>query len=608
LTDGFSLRILGAPALVCRGVPCAAGLRRKDLALLVYLRVEHGRAHPRARLAALLWGETDEDRARHSLTQALGRVQKVLGSAAMGFEHDAVRWTAPLPCDLDWMEGDAHPACSAGWTAAFLDGFGAGAGARDFEEWADGARERVRRAQGALLEGWGAAAEAAGEWEAAWRLADRAVAVDRLREQAHRRLMRALAARGEANLALRHYQDFAAWLDEEIGGAPDAETTALARELRTSVARPAVLERIPEPRIPPVALADVAPLLDTVDAPLPEDAALSHTSSLPRTPAITPQRSAAEGFAAVEEDAEHSGDEHTRDADDVDAARAAEDRRDAADTHFTTLSGRAAGTEGTDDLQPRADPVRRFRTVHAVATALLMLAVVALPLALHRGSGAAEMRDAPAVAPPGYGEVIRVAGHAAAYLFMGDTVYEYPDSATLRACTGGWPDVAREVPTLPRLPRRVLPSVNDRPWMGSATPIVSDHPSDKTAYVAVGCVRVGIPNPPTFESIFGHGGWDRMIEVPDSVVHSLPRLFVARGHPVRPAGTLLRSRDGRVRWILFHGGAADASPRALAAHCRAPSDALAATDAEFNYYRPHRRILTSSGPCAPTRTASTNQD
>lgn len=52
---------------------------RKVKALLAWLAMHQGRHQPRERLALLLWEESDEVQARHSLRQALSGLRKVLG-------------------------------------------------------------------------------------------------------------------------------------------------------------------------------------------------------------------------------------------------------------------------------------------------------------------------------------------------------------------------------------------------------------------------------------------------------------------------------------------------------------------------------------------------
>ena len=62
---------------------------RKSQALLAYLALPPGRAHPRDKLAALLWGGIREDSARASLRQTLFVVRKALqGADAQALEQE----------------------------------------------------------------------------------------------------------------------------------------------------------------------------------------------------------------------------------------------------------------------------------------------------------------------------------------------------------------------------------------------------------------------------------------------------------------------------------------------------------------------------------------
>ena len=79
----------------------------------------------------------------------------------------------------------------------------------------------------------------AGNHEPALSAANRAIAISGLREDAHRLVMRALAAGGRRADALKHYEDLAALLKRELAVEPDPTTRALAAELRKSqAARP----------------------------------------------------------------------------------------------------------------------------------------------------------------------------------------------------------------------------------------------------------------------------------------------------------------------------------------------------------------------------------
>src|SRR5262249_61947065 len=74
LLGGFEARLVGG-----RVVPVPPG---KAQALLAYLALPPGRAHPRDKLAALLWGNRDDEPARNSLRQAIFVIRQALGRRA----------------------------------------------------------------------------------------------------------------------------------------------------------------------------------------------------------------------------------------------------------------------------------------------------------------------------------------------------------------------------------------------------------------------------------------------------------------------------------------------------------------------------------------------
>lgn len=554
------LKTLGHPALHRADGALAEGLRRKDLALLVYLCVEGLPVHARGRLAALLWGESPEERARHSLTQALGRLSRALPPGILAPDKDAVRWTSVLPCDAvvllrDVMEPQEVDDAFSLYPGHFLEGFDPGAGAQDFREWADRRRAELRNAALRLLERAGAQAETAGDFARALRLGERAVEIDPVWEQGHRRVMRALAARGERNGALRHYQRLETYLDEEVGGRPDPDTRALAEQLR---APPPTLEPPPPAARPAPTTPPLVPSPSVAAAAEPEEAA----ASAPEPASGLVSRSDAVPGPETARAADGDGDPPV-----VVAAGPA--------------PAPAEDVRAGDADAPMPPAIDRTAVWLAV-----ILAGVVLALAVTIAEDRRANPPVRPVTPPAHGENVRLRGDRSVYLVFGETLYEYPDSSTLSVCTGWHPDVVREVPALPPWPSRRLPSVLRHGWMGGHLPVVSDHPQDRTAYVPVGCILPGVPTPATLDSIFGSGAVGRMLEVPDSIIKRLPRASVARGHPLRPAGTLIRSPDGRIRWITYHGGALEVPhPTVLESYCRSPDEAISVSAAEFAYYR-----------------------
>lgn len=258
------LRTFGAPDLLSGSTPLK--LRAKDLALLAYLRLHPPGAHRRSVLAALLWAENSEQGARHSLTQAVVRLRKVLGAGAIDTTRDTVVWTCPLACDAARLEEAARedrPSLLEPYEGEFLAGLGLGAGTQSFENWAAARRVDYRDLAADLMDRWGADAERRGDWQAALRFGQREVEIDPYHETGHRRVMRALEALGERNRALLHYAQYAAFVLREMGLAPQSETTALADALRASGAPPE-----PDPR-PEAPSPDPEPARAAPEAPQP---------------------------------------------------------------------------------------------------------------------------------------------------------------------------------------------------------------------------------------------------------------------------------------------------------------------------------------------------
>ncbi|MCZ7599698.1 MAG: hypothetical protein M5U09_20790 [Gammaproteobacteria bacterium] len=65
---------------------------KKARALIAYLGVQPGQGHSRDRLAALLWSDSSDNQARHSLRQILSVLRKACPeiAAALVAGHDAV--------------------------------------------------------------------------------------------------------------------------------------------------------------------------------------------------------------------------------------------------------------------------------------------------------------------------------------------------------------------------------------------------------------------------------------------------------------------------------------------------------------------------------------
>src|SRR5438874_484979 len=98
----FRLQTFGRATLasVVGDSATAEDVRPRHLAVLAVLAFSR-RAMSRDRLVGMFWGEESEERARHSLSNALSALRNVLGADAISARHDEVVLSAELPLELD---------------------------------------------------------------------------------------------------------------------------------------------------------------------------------------------------------------------------------------------------------------------------------------------------------------------------------------------------------------------------------------------------------------------------------------------------------------------------------------------------------------------------
>jgi len=234
------LRLTMLGGVGVRGGPSAAdgaaALPRRALALMVLLAATPEPGVSREALLAYLWPDSDEERGRSALRQALHVLRRGLDSPGLIVGSVTLRLNLELVTADVWdferarAVGDlaGAVACYAG---PFLDGFHVGA-VPEFERWVDRQRAEYASRVAAALETLARAAgerqepNAAAEW---WR---RLAELDPLNTRIAMELMAALADSGNAAGALRHAQAHEALVREELGVAPDRGLAALARRIR----------------------------------------------------------------------------------------------------------------------------------------------------------------------------------------------------------------------------------------------------------------------------------------------------------------------------------------------------------------------------------------
>jgi DNA-binding SARP family transcriptional activator/tetratricopeptide (TPR) repeat protein len=226
--------------------------RRKAAGLLAYLAIPAGQVHPRDKLAALLWGEVPEPRARHSLRQALVTLRHVFGGRGLIEDGDGVALDgAALEVDVAhferWAaEGRAGSAAALERAAALYRGDlleGITIDEAPFEDWLRTERERLREQAVEVLGRLLAHQEAQGATDRAVQTAIRLLGLDPTLEEVHRVLMRLHARAGRRGAALRQYQACVDGLERLLGVEPEEATRRLYHDLlkaQPSVRRPEI--------------------------------------------------------------------------------------------------------------------------------------------------------------------------------------------------------------------------------------------------------------------------------------------------------------------------------------------------------------------------------
>jgi len=229
------LRCLGQPVLFGPNGEAIRFRTKKHLALLVYLAVEHGRAHRRDRLAAFFWPRVTIEDARHSLATALSILRPRLATGTLETTRESVMFHGErLNTDLDQLRyGELlgpDPNTSLD-ISGFLDGFDLPDGT-EFALWKDRQQAAllplIRDALVVLIN----RCRRTGDFAQVGRLADRLLAIDELCEDGIRAKLEARALAGDRLVALRLFEAWKERLRNELGASPSQELEEMATRLR----------------------------------------------------------------------------------------------------------------------------------------------------------------------------------------------------------------------------------------------------------------------------------------------------------------------------------------------------------------------------------------
>ena len=233
------------------GVVSGSAAQPRRLAILALLAAAGEQGLTRDKVLAYLWPDTEEERGRRVLNQALYALRQDLG-------HDEVfLGTRDLRLNPDVVSSDVAEFAQAlargrledaaqRYTGPFLDGFRL-PGAPEFDRWVEEERAGLAGSYAESLGKLARRAEERGEWGEAVEWWRKAAAQDPLNGRVALRLMHALVAADDRNGALRHARVYEALVQQELDLPPDREVVAYAEQLRREAPRP-----IPQPPPEPV--------------------------------------------------------------------------------------------------------------------------------------------------------------------------------------------------------------------------------------------------------------------------------------------------------------------------------------------------------------------
>lgn len=248
----FRLNWFGPPSVEYDGRPQRLEMR-KTLALLAYLSLS-AQPHSRETLAAMFWPEYDQQHAMANLRRNLSSLARSLPSGLLEVDRERiglqrVEWlqvdTEEFKEQLTSLYTHSHPedqACLeclsslekavALYKGDFFEGFNL-KDCPEFDDWQFFQRENLRSDYGGALQKLADYYQNQCDWDKAIARTRSWLALDRLHEAPHRKLMMLYYLIGQKSAALRQYEDCKQILEQELGEDPEEETQKVYEEIRS---------------------------------------------------------------------------------------------------------------------------------------------------------------------------------------------------------------------------------------------------------------------------------------------------------------------------------------------------------------------------------------
>ena len=243
-----SLRLLGAFAIEANvGRSITLSVRaKKARGLLAYLAMQPECRARREELATLLWGNTIDAQARHSLRQCLNSLRQDLSAASeiLVVDREAVSLDRRL-LSVDAREfvslakcADAAALSKAAelWRGPFL--LDLVLDIEDFDFWREREAHRLAAGAAVVLETLCRNADARDDGVAALAAAERLIVLEPAREDRQRALLKLVARYKGRGAALSHAELLTDLLRNELGVAPEPATRALIETIKRSEFEP----------------------------------------------------------------------------------------------------------------------------------------------------------------------------------------------------------------------------------------------------------------------------------------------------------------------------------------------------------------------------------
>ncbi len=168
---------------------------------------------------AVFWPDSDDEKARHALSQALHRLKREVGEEHLETEGGRIRVSHHVSTDLDefevLVESGAAEAAVQQVRGTFLDGVDGLPASNNFEHWIDAQRARVerlhRKARRAAIE----EARRSGKDAAAILHARQWIALYPFEDEARHRLIQLLASSNQKGEAIQEYRIYERFLAKE---------------------------------------------------------------------------------------------------------------------------------------------------------------------------------------------------------------------------------------------------------------------------------------------------------------------------------------------------------------------------------------------------------